>query len=53
VFKNGATRIYLDAVAFVRGRAVAVVSTFNTGRALGDVDVLARLMDVRLQSNVA
>jgi hypothetical protein len=53
VFKSGSSKIYLDVIAFVRGRAVAAVAAFNVGRALRDVDALARAMDLRLQPNVA
>ncbi len=53
VIKVGVSTIYLDAIEFVRGRAVAGVFALNVGRVLTGLDALARSMDVRLQPSVA
>ncbi len=53
VIKMGPNVIYLEAIEFVRGRAIGGLFAANVGRRLAGTDILARAMDLRLQPNVA
>jgi hypothetical protein len=53
VIKLGSNTIYLEAIEFVRGRAIGGMFAANVGRVLRGTDVLVRAMDLRLQTHVA
>ncbi len=51
--KVGANTAYFDVIEFVRGRTIGGLFTLNSGRQLAGLGAVARLMDERLQTNVA
>jgi hypothetical protein len=53
VLRSGSTLIYFHVIEFVRGRTLAGIAAFSVGASIEGLESLARLMDVRLQSNVA
>jgi hypothetical protein len=53
VIRIGANVVYLDVVEFVRGSTVGGIFAASVGGAFQGVDILARVMDVRLQSRIA